>query len=419
MDLISDFVGRYTKEYDFYSQAARLVHQKLEASLQAAGIRSIVTSRAKSIARLEEKCRQRNSRPNCAYSSVDEIYEDIVDLGGVRVALYFPGELEQVDGVIARLFGIILKKEFPDPDQKKPEKRFSGYSATHYRVQLKDDGLKENEKRYMAARIEIQVASVLMHAWSEVEHDLVYKPLGGDLSEDELAILDQLNGLVLAGEIAFERLQKSGEARVARGDRRIANHYDLAAHVLNAAENIIDSPVNEQGLGRVDLLFEFIRTLGIDTPDRLKPYIDALHGNVEVRPLSEQIVDALIAEDPERFGIYESIKAQRPWANAKTDHNNEVYQRIGLFMTRWAELEALLRARFPDSFRENQIPPTAWMLVRAHAESFSREFIRDFESVRRMRNMLVHDGEAFALVELDEETRRLEDLLAEIRGQEG
>ena len=45
-----------------------------------------------------------------------------------------------------------------------------------------------------------------MHAWSEVEHDLVYKPLNGTLSEEELAILDELNGLVLAGEIALERL---------------------------------------------------------------------------------------------------------------------------------------------------------------------------------------------------------------------
>ena len=47
-----------------------------------------------------------------------------------------------------------------------------------------------------------------MHAWSEVEHDLVYKPLAGDLSEEELAILDEINGLVLTGEIALERLQK-------------------------------------------------------------------------------------------------------------------------------------------------------------------------------------------------------------------
>jgi len=57
--VIEDFVGRYRKEYDFYDQSARLVAQSLDASLQAAGIRAIVTSRAKAVGRLESKLRQR------------------------------------------------------------------------------------------------------------------------------------------------------------------------------------------------------------------------------------------------------------------------------------------------------------------------------------------------------------------------
>ena len=36
-----------------------------------------------------------------------------------------------------------------------------------------------------------------MHAWAEVEHDLVYKPQEGVLSTEELSILDELNGLAL------------------------------------------------------------------------------------------------------------------------------------------------------------------------------------------------------------------------------
>jgi hypothetical protein len=59
MDLIERFIARYRKEYDFYDQACRLVAEKIEVSLQAAGIRSMVTFRARSIVRLEEKVRQR------------------------------------------------------------------------------------------------------------------------------------------------------------------------------------------------------------------------------------------------------------------------------------------------------------------------------------------------------------------------
>lgn len=102
MGLIEDFIARYRKEYDFYDQAARLVAQTLDANLQAAGIRSIVTSRAKSVRRLEDKVRQREA--DSPYALVDDIYKDIVDLSGVRVALYFPGERVQVDGTIKSLF---------------------------------------------------------------------------------------------------------------------------------------------------------------------------------------------------------------------------------------------------------------------------------------------------------------------------
>jgi ppGpp synthetase/RelA/SpoT-type nucleotidyltranferase len=66
-----------------------------------------------------------------------------------------------------------------------------------------------------------------MHAWSEVEHDLVYKPLQGSLSEDEYAILDELNGLVLAGEIALERLQRAGESRVSTSGREYRSNLDF------------------------------------------------------------------------------------------------------------------------------------------------------------------------------------------------
>lgn len=411
MDMIDQFMLRYTKEYDFYSQSARLAHQKLETNLQVAGVRSIVTARAKSITRLEDKCRQRDVKCG-GYSSVDAIYDDIVDLAGVRVALYFPAEIDQVDGMIARLFNVSVKKEFPDVEKRQAGKRFAGYSATHYRVQLKEDDLNDADKRYAAARIEIQVASVLMHAWSEVEHDLVYKPLAGNLSEDEYAILDQLNGLVMTGEIALERLQKAGEARVASSGRKIVNHYDLAVHLLSAAEKITEKPISESGLGRVDLLFDFMSTLVIDTPELLKPYIDSLHGNVELRPLAEQIIDALLAEDVQRYEIYESIRAQRPWARVKTDSDYETHRYIGMFMTRWRDLETLLHELVPNSAGHVRVMPTYQLL---RSVLLPDDMVGELDRLRRMRNLLVHGVEMPALADIEEATRRLDVILDEIR----
>src|ERR1700722_7319096 len=112
-DLIEQFIGRYRKEFGFYDTAARLTAQILEQNLQEAGIRAIVTARAKSPNRLEQKVRQRDKEKN--YESVEDIFRDIVDLAGVRIALYFPGERDQVGKVITRLFTIEGEpKHFPE-----------------------------------------------------------------------------------------------------------------------------------------------------------------------------------------------------------------------------------------------------------------------------------------------------------------
>ena len=79
--------------------------------------------------------------------------------------------------------------------------------------------------------VEVQVGSVLMHAWAEVEHDLIYKPESGEISEDEDAILDEINGLVITGEVALERLQRAVERRLAEKDVKFDNQYDLAAYL--------------------------------------------------------------------------------------------------------------------------------------------------------------------------------------------
>ena len=412
MDLIDQFIARYTKEYDFYSQAANIARQKLEADLQAAGVPCIVTARAKSIARLKDKCLQRNITHG-PYASIDSIYDDIVDLAGVRVALYFPGEINQVDGAIARLFRVILKKKFPDPSKVNAKKRFSGYSAKHYRVQLKEDDLNETEKRYAAARIEVQVASVLMHAWAEVEHDLIYKPLAGNLSEDEYAILDLLNGLVMSGEVALEQLQKAGEARVAASDRKIANHFELASLLLSVGQDITGEPISESGLGRVDLLFNLIRELGLDTPELLKPYMEALHANLELRPLAEQIIDALLAEDSSRYEIYDSIRAQRPWASQRTESEDQIYRHIGMFMSRWMELEALVRDAAPRQKGRGPVIPTTRQLLSMNLLTDDTAY--DFDQLRRMRNALVHGVELPTVADLDEATRRLDVILDDIK----
>ena len=211
MDLVSQFIENYKKKTPVYEAAGRLAAAQLEAALQSAGIRAMVTSRAKNPDRLKSKVIRRNTLREIPYKNMKEIYDDIADLCGIRVSLYFPGDRNKTGDLKRHFYDQLSIRHFQE-ESKPPtyNRRFSGYWATHYRALLKENTLTHAQKRYTSARLEIQVASLLMHAWSEVEHDLVYKPLQGSLSEEELAIIDELNGLVLSGEIALERLQSAG-----------------------------------------------------------------------------------------------------------------------------------------------------------------------------------------------------------------
>jgi ppGpp synthetase/RelA/SpoT-type nucleotidyltranferase len=391
LDLISQFISRYRKEFDFYEQACRMVSQVLDSNLQSAGIRAIVTSRAKNPTRLEAKVRQRAVQKS--YSSVDEIYEDIVDLAGVRVALYFPAEREEVGKIVSSLFVAIAQpKEFPTSAQPSYSKRFSGYWATHYRIRLPESLLNESQKRYSDAKVEIQVASVLMHAWSEVEHDLVYKPLQGKLSREEYSILDELNGLVIAGEIALERLQRAGELRVSRHDREYTNHYDLASSLLELSRDQLSGQnIHESLVGRVDFLFELLKSTNLNTPERLQKYISALHTDFEKRPLSEQIIDQILAEDPERYAKYNSIRSldasNLPYAAASNYRRTHQTTAIGDFMALWIEYEQKVRGYVSS---QGIKPLTPVMPLLKSVNGVPPDLIESAERLRKFRNQLVH-----------------------------
>ncbi|MEU6536487.1 RelA/SpoT domain-containing protein [Streptomyces sp. NPDC047000] len=409
MNYIEQFIDRYTKEYDFYSKAAVLVAQILESDLRSSGIRCIVSHRAKDVERLKDKCIQRDAEKK--YESVDHIFEDIVDLAGVRVALYFPKEQEQVDKAIVRLFDQWdTKRNFPSADKATPNRRFSGYSAVHYRVQPKEKFIGDADKRYLKARVEIQVASVLMHAWSEVQHDLAYKQMAGDLSGEEHAILDQLNGLVIAGEISLRLLQEAGEARVARNGAKFLNHYELAAHLLRHARESLTEPVGDSGLGKVDDLFALLRRLNKTNPEELEKYLESLHGAVEERPLAEQVVDALLAEDPSRYAIYEDIRNASQSGKVEISGPEREASAMMQFMRNWVDLEGTLKdlAKRAGVSQRPNAPVNHLLRILELPLGIAEEI----DLLRSMRNDVVHSRRDFSVAALDDAVKRIQQIVA-------
>jgi len=318
MRLINNFLQRYAKEYDFYNELANQVAVICETIIQRSGIRAIVTYRAKKPESLMEKLVKRNSVKK--YQSMEQIYRDIVDLSGVRIAIYFPGEREEIGRLIESEFNTEKIKKFPVPDQKRYKedtfkRQFKGYDAVHYRVKIKEEKLDKINKRFANAQVEIQIASSLMHAWAEVEHDLAYKPQIGRLSEREITILDELNGLVLSGEIAFERLQRAFKQRIATMEQQFNNHYELGALIR---EKISSDLLEDYFMGRVDILLKFLQKTNMDNPKKICSFITYVDNIRKVKgytTIVDFITDLILNQNPVYYSHFAEAKYESNFNN--------------------------------------------------------------------------------------------------------
>jgi len=407
MDLIESFIEQYEKEFDYYSEVSKLCGRECEIALKKAGIRAIVTSRAKQPDSLREKLTSRNKKN--AYKSSTDMRNDIVDFAGVRIALYFPSARKEVDHIIRSNFILAEDpKEFPSSNSNNQSmvtynKRFSGYHATHYRVLLKQNNNIVYDQRFYSAKIEIQVASVLMHAWSEVEHDLIYKPLSGNLSDDEHSILDELNGMVLSGEIALERLSSAIKRRVELDSKSFSNHFELASYLY---ENFAPARNNEPLMGNVELLFQFLRHIKFDKPSKINKYITKLKSGHEQIPIVNQVVDTILSEHNEFYSVYRTILAD---INAKTSKLNKYHtlndigddfkQAFFSFIQTWNHLENNIRKELLDNVKhKNKVISPLMIQDYILDRDTGHDFISTYKKIRRLRNELVH-GTASATIE--------------------
>lgn len=379
MTVIEEFIKEYKKQFDFYNELARIVYSKLEDEVIARGIKSIVTFRAKRPDRLHRKLDQRNSENQ--YSTIQDIRDDIVDLAGARVSLYFPSERNLIDEIIKDLFIIDKIKEFPNKSHKpKYEKRFSGYWATHYRIHLKKD--EDIPERYNDTIVEIQVASLLMHSWSEVEHDLVYKPLSGNLSEEESSILDELNGLVLSGEIALERLHKAMTKRT-ESSKQVTNRYQLTNYIIN---NLNKNIKNDLKFGKTDFLNDFMDTYPNSfKTSNLKTFINKINNNSN-ESISDQLISMVLNESYHN----EETKNNLILYLKSLEGSNQKQSGFESFIRTWIILEkAVLEISRDNNIRSRKyfIPDFTKL---TQLKSLSENDKQELNRLRQVRNMLIH-----------------------------
>jgi len=407
MDVIDKFLELYNKQYDFYAEIARIGSDKLEVEIANRGIKAIVSHRAKGPDRLKDKLTKRKEQKK--YKNIQDIFNDVIDLAGVRVALYFPSDRELLDEIVNDLFEVKKKKNFPESSHNpKHSKRFSGYWATHYRVVLKKASKEYN--RYLNTTFEIQVASVLMHAWSEVEHDLVYKPLSGSLSKEELSILDQINGLVLGGEIALELLQKAMTKRTLNS-KEISDKYELTNFIVNSLGK---KYINKLKLGNTDTLNKYINSIydyKIDT-DTFTKFINNINQS-ENETVSDQLLNMFI-NDYFKDNIKE--KSLNKYFSKISGPNKDT-SGFELFVKTWIIVEkGMSIINFENNIVHRKYFVPNFEKLIEHS-SFTKEEISELHQFRRIRNQLLHGIETPPNEYLNKAYLRLKELAEKIISQ--
>jgi len=424
MDVIDEFLQQYVKEVDFYEKAAKICAEICESELEREGIRAIVTHRAKRIDRLKEKLLKRNERKN--YSSIEDIYKDIVDLAGVRIAIYFPDDVIKIDKFIKAKFKIKEIKEFPQSknyDERvgndgKYKKVFSGYHAIHYRINLKPQTGSIEDAKYSQANIEIQVASVLMHAYAEVEHDLVYKPLSGELSYDEYEILDEINGLVLSGELALKRLQKAVKERIRKNGTAFTNHYELAAFIYDRISATTNTQFEDINMGRADVLFKFLKALNFNKPECVEKYIEKVDPECKNASVVEQIVDMIIEEDSSTSKVYLSIKTQmeskNPYSNSYENYDVEQSKKAAFyFIDKWSDFQYIMR-KYVEKFYPD-VDSSGQLKIGSIMEILNDEELNEkLKSIKAMNTQLIHGNSVPSDEQLIAEGKVIEQIIGKI-----
>jgi ppGpp synthetase/RelA/SpoT-type nucleotidyltranferase len=175
-----DFEGHARKAAEQYQHVrplyevfASTIQGILREALENAGIKTAsVEARAKAIESFSDKAALPDEEDPTKPKYEDPLRQ-ITDLAAARVITFFLETIHDVEQVIAIEFSV---REKSDKTELLLREERLGYQSIHYLVELKPNRTALPEyARYKGLVAEIQLRTVLQHAWAEIEHDIQYK----------------------------------------------------------------------------------------------------------------------------------------------------------------------------------------------------------------------------------------------------
>lgn len=154
----------YDKRLPTYIRASKNIRDAIELLIEEAGIPFLtVLSRVKTFESFQEKIERKN---------YDSPFSQATDFVGIRVVLYFPKDVDVVKNLLSKEFYIL---ESSDKSDLLKANEF-GYRSHHLLLRTPKSWAKTpNYRGLNDVTVEVQLRTVFMHAWAEIEHKLQYK----------------------------------------------------------------------------------------------------------------------------------------------------------------------------------------------------------------------------------------------------
>ena len=205
----------FAGERPTYERLTETVVTTLRSLLSDTGINYLdVYGRTKELASFADKIeRKQYSDPR----------DQMTDLSGVRVITFIESDVEAVNTVIRGAFNVYPEQSL-DKVSELGKDRF-GYRSVHFVCDLGEArSLLPENRGFTTRKFEIQVRTVLQHAWAEIHHDRSYKFRGTLPSELErrlysaAAVLEMVDREFDAVAKELDRHVEEVEAQTAKGE---------------------------------------------------------------------------------------------------------------------------------------------------------------------------------------------------------
>ena len=166
-------IKEYTPKYQLYQDFADVIRDILIKALAQIPLKvHSIEARAKTPENFSSKAAA-PSEKNPNQPKYDQPLEQITDLAGVRVITFLPRTVDEVCKSIEDQFEVV---ERVDHGISLLQQERFGYQSIHFIIRLSNQRLALPEyRRYKELKAEIQVRTILQHAWAEIEHDIGYK----------------------------------------------------------------------------------------------------------------------------------------------------------------------------------------------------------------------------------------------------